>query len=90
MLLCLQVLAVADAAGVLHVVDVPRTLRRRGHGEVKAMAALMEREQARLAYLQERQAVRTKLQKVGLRGCQQALLKGSPESPPHSCSWVVL
>lgn len=60
----LQVLAVADAGGVLHVVDVPRTLRRREHGEVKAMAALVEREQSRLAYVQERQAARAKLQKV--------------------------
>ncbi|GAB4817587.1 hypothetical protein N2152v2_004633 [Parachlorella kessleri] len=58
-----QVLAVADAAGVLHVVDLPRTLRRRGHGEVKGMAALVQRELGRLTYIQERQAARAKLLK---------------------------
>lgn len=63
--LWMQVLAVTDAAGVLHLVDLPRMLRRRGQGEVKALEALLEREQQRLAYTQERQATRAKLQKVG-------------------------
>lgn len=63
-----QVLAVAGAAGVLHVVDVPRALRRRTAGEVNAMAALLERGRRQLEYVQERQAARAKQQKVGGRG----------------------
>lgn len=44
-----QVLAVGDATGTLRLLELPRALRRRGHAEAKAVAALLAREQARAA-----------------------------------------
>ena len=43
-----QVLAIGDAGGVLSLREMPRSLRRRGHAEVKVVAALLQRERERL------------------------------------------
>lgn len=53
-----QVLAVGDAAGTLRLLELPRALRRRGHAEVKAMGALLAREQERLAEVLRRAEAR--------------------------------
>ncbi len=40
-----------DAAGLLHVMEVPRSLRRRMHSEAKALTGLLQREVQRLNWL---------------------------------------
>ncbi|KAL0054665.1 hypothetical protein WJX82_000717 [Trebouxia sp. C0006] len=47
-----QLLAVGDGAGVLHIMDLPRNLRRRVPSEVNTMHAFLTRHLARLDYLQ--------------------------------------
>lgn len=51
----LQVLAVGDAAGVLHLFELPRTLRRPLQNEKRLMEAFVAREAARLADVASRQ-----------------------------------
>ncbi|CAL8465448.1 g4984 [Coccomyxa elongata] len=46
-----QRLAVGDALGLLHVMEVPRSLRKRMPGESKGLAALVQREQEHLKFL---------------------------------------
>ena len=58
-----QALAVTDAAGALHVVELPRALRRRGPGELRALEALVEREAGRRAFVAEREAARERQRK---------------------------
>lgn len=41
------VVAAGDAAGMLHLLELPRALRRRGHGELRAVEALLAGERAR-------------------------------------------
>ncbi|KAL4431174.1 hypothetical protein ABPG75_006430 [Micractinium tetrahymenae] len=53
-----QLLAVGDAAGTLRLLELPRALRRRGHAEVRAMAALLAREQERLGEVARRAEAR--------------------------------
>lgn len=50
-----QVLAVGDAAGVLHLFELPRTLRRPLQNEKRLMEAFVGREAARLADVASRQ-----------------------------------
>jgi hypothetical protein len=49
-----QLLVVGDAAGTLRLLELPRALRRRGHAEVRAMAALLQREEERLGAVARR------------------------------------
>lgn len=51
----LQVLAVGDAAGVLHLFELPRTLRRPLQNEKRLMEAFVAREAARVADVASRQ-----------------------------------
>eukprot|EP00884_Botryococcus_braunii_P002030 jgi/Botrbrau1/11828/Bobra.0224s0024.1 len=46
-----QLLAVGDAGGVLHILDLPRSLRKRGPTELKTVAAFLDRETRRVAQL---------------------------------------
>jgi hypothetical protein len=51
-------LAVGDAAGVLHVLEVPRNLRRPTHHEQQAVAGFFDRMQQRLEDVAGRSAIR--------------------------------
>ena len=51
---------------MLHVMDLPRTLRRRVTNEVKTVTTFMQREQQRLEYLASRKPVRAEAAKVTL------------------------
>lgn len=53
--LCAQVLAVGDAAGVLHLFELPRTLRRPLQNEWQLMETFVAREAARVADVASRQ-----------------------------------
>ena len=53
-----QLVAAGDAGGTLRLLELPRALRRRGHAEFKAMAALLAQEQSRLAEVGRRAAKR--------------------------------
>ncbi|KAI8468458.1 MAG: inner dynein arm I1 intermediate chain [Monoraphidium minutum] len=53
-----QVLALGDAAGVLHLMALPRTLRRPLPGEARLMGAFVRREGARVAEVAARQPAR--------------------------------
>lgn len=44
-------MVVGDALGLLHIVEVPRSLRRQTHSDGKGMAALVQRELDRLDWL---------------------------------------
>ncbi|KAF6260876.1 WD40-repeat-containing domain protein [Scenedesmus sp. NREL 46B-D3] len=59
----LQVLAVGDAYGVLHLFELPRTLRRPLQSEHKLMAGFVAREAARVADVAARQPLRAAAQK---------------------------
>lgn len=48
-----QLLAAGDESGVLHIVEIPRNLRRPVAGEQATMAAFLSREEARVAYFTE-------------------------------------
>lgn len=50
-----QVLAVGDAAGVLHLFELPRTLRRSLQNERQLMETFVVREAARVADVSSRQ-----------------------------------
>lgn len=54
----LQCLALGDATGNLHILDVPRNLRWRMPTEEKLMTKFFERELERVAHVAERKAVR--------------------------------
>jgi len=53
-----QLLAVGDEAGNLHVLDIPRNLRRRVPNEEQTMRAFFEREVLRVEYVDARGKVR--------------------------------
>ena len=53
-----------DGAGVLHIMDLPRSLRRRVPSEVNTMQAFLMRQLARLDYLQACKPRRAQLLKV--------------------------
>ena len=53
-----------DGAGVLHIMDLPRSLRRRVPSEVNTMHAFLSRQLARLDYLQACKPRRALLLKV--------------------------
>ena len=53
-----------DGAGVLHIMDLPRNLRRRVPSEVNTMQAFLMRQLARLDYLQACKPRRAQLLKV--------------------------
>ena len=53
-----------DGAGVLHIMDLPRNLRRRVPSEVNTMHAFLTRHLARLDYLQACKHRRAQLLKV--------------------------
>ncbi len=53
-----------DGAGVLHIMDLPRNLRRRVPSEVNTMHAFLTRHLARLDYLQACKPRRAQLLKV--------------------------
>lgn len=55
-----------DGAGVLHIMDLPRNLRRRVPSEVNTMQAFLTRQLARLDYLQACKPRRAQLLKVYL------------------------
>ena len=69
-LLCCQASAhllgggTGDGAGVLHIMDLPRNLRRRVPSEVNTMQAFLMRQLARLDYLQACKPRRAQLLKV--------------------------
>lgn len=67
-----QLLALGDAAGVLHLMALPRTLRRPLPGEAKLMAEFVRREAARVSEVAARQ-VRVALGRIikgaGPPGC---------------------
>ncbi len=67
--------AAGDSTGVLHVMDLPRTLRRRVINEVKTVTTFMQREQQRLEYLASRKPIRAEAAKVipCRRECDQVL-----------------
>ncbi len=70
-----QLLAVGDAAGVLHFMVLPRTLRRPLPGEVKLMEEFVRREGARLAEVAARQVGSgsfwcERLKSSDVRGCR--------------------
>lgn len=64
-----QHLAVGDAAGKLHVIDIPRNLRRKLPNEETLMKKFYERELARVEYTNKRQEVRAAELKI-LRAAQ--------------------
>ena len=68
-----------DGGGVLHIMDLPRNLRRRVPSEVNTMQAFLMRQLARLDYLQACKPRRAQLLKVCLCFClsipRQALLQ---------------
>ena len=53
-----------DGAGVLHIMDLPRNLRRRVPSEVNTMQAFLQRQLARLDYMQACKPRRALLLKV--------------------------
>ena len=53
-----QLLAVGDANGNLHVLDVPRNLRRRVTNEEGSMKSFFLREVSRVAYVEQRMVTR--------------------------------
>lgn len=53
-----------DGAGVLHIMDLPRNLRRRVPSEVNTMQAFLQRQLARLDYIQACKPRRAQLLKV--------------------------
>ena len=53
-----------DAVGVLHLMELPRNLRRRHPQEMKSLSALVDRELARLDMLARLAPLRTHLPKV--------------------------
>uniref|UniRef100_A0A7S2RYD5 WD repeat-containing protein 63 n=1 Tax=Mucochytrium quahogii TaxID=96639 RepID=A0A7S2RYD5_9STRA len=55
-----QLLALGDAIGNLHILDIPRNLRRRMPKEETILLALYERELDRVKYVAERAVVREK------------------------------
>ncbi len=54
-----------DAVGVLHLMDLPRNLRRRHAQEIKSLNALVEREMERLDMLARMAPLRREMAKVG-------------------------
>ena len=56
----LQLLAVGDGQGTLHVLEVPRNLRRPFTNEQGLVLALLDREVARVDYMRERMVFRQK------------------------------
>lgn len=56
----LQLLAVGDQHGTLHVLEVPRALRRASPHEAQVVQTLLDRELARVHYMEARLALRAK------------------------------
>eukprot|EP00891_Asterochloris_glomerata_P001605 jgi/Astpho2/1605/e_gw1.00028.2.1_t len=75
-----QLLAVGDSTGVLHVMDLPRTLRRRVINEVKTVTTFMQREQQRLGYLASRKPIRAEAAKVQAEAQKAAEQKREAEA----------
>lgn len=75
-----------DGAGVLHIMDLPRNLRRRVPSEVNTMQAFLMRQLARLDYLQACKPRRAQLLKVTtpLPVCKALLSVCMPPCPPSS------
>lgn len=73
-----------DGAGVLHIMDLPRNLRRRVPSEVNTMQAFLMRQLARLDYLQACKPRRAQLLKVTayITVCKALLSIYSAPFPP--------
>jgi hypothetical protein len=86
----LQVLAVGDAYGVLHLFELPRTLRRPLPNEHKLMAGFVAREAARVADVTARQ-VRRVCQACGfwLLSCMMSAAQASSMSGLWRCNAAV-
>ena len=76
-----------DGAGVLHIMDLPRNLRRRVPSEVNTMQAFLMRQLARLDYLQACKPRRAQLLKVTppLLVCMPVLSITSEAAYPRLC-----
>jgi len=89
----LQVLAVGDAAGVLHLFELPRTLRRPLQNEKRLMEAFVTREAARVADVASRQ-VRAWLSVLAVGGVlgwvggQQADIEDARPGDGSSILWA--
>ncbi|KAK9820498.1 hypothetical protein WJX72_010908 [[Myrmecia] bisecta] len=58
-----QLLAIGDSLGVLHIMDLPRNLRRRVPNEIKTVSNFLKRELARLDYVAACQPTRARVLK---------------------------
>ena len=67
-----------DGGGVLHIMDLPRNLRRRVPSEVNTMQTFLMRQLARLDYLQACKPRRAQLLKVCVCLCLSTPPKGNP------------
>jgi len=56
----LQLLAVGDKQGTLHILEIPRTLRRPVANEQGIVEALLKREESRVGYMETRMKIREK------------------------------
>ncbi|KAK9850456.1 hypothetical protein WJX84_004573 [Apatococcus fuscideae] len=70
-----QLLAIGDAVGVLHLMELPRNLRRRHAQEGKALNALVERELERLDMLSQMAPLRRQMAKGAIDASEEAYLK---------------
>lgn len=75
-----QLVGVGDAAGTLRLLELPRALRRRGHAEVKAIGALLSREQERVAEASRRTEQRAVEQRAAAAAAQAAARRKQQEA----------
>ncbi|KAK3283163.1 hypothetical protein CYMTET_9130 [Cymbomonas tetramitiformis] len=69
-----QLLAVGDSQGVLHILELPRNLRRPVQNEEKIMEKFFDRELSRVKYVEERQKIRAAELKEKEQAAQAALV----------------
>ena len=77
-LLTVLVTSAGDAVGVLHLMELPRNLRKRHPQEIKSLNALVDREVERLDMLACMAPLRRQMAKVGLTATHNCCIVPSP------------
>ncbi|KAG6548578.1 hypothetical protein Mapa_010067 [Marchantia paleacea] len=81
-----QFLAVGDIQGILHILEIPRSLRRTSYKEKVAMGNFFARQQAWVVDVKNRSKERDK--QIEKAQAQRAILKGREEQFFKLCTWT--